>query len=328
MDRRAFITVVGGSILVAPLAGGAQQAGKVYRIGVLSSASSIADNPGGRRAFSERLSDLGWVVGQNLTFEPRSADQRLDRLPGLAAELVQLNVSMILAYGIQAALAAKRATATIPIVFIAGDPVGSGLIASLARPGRNITGLANDAGLEILSKRLELLKEASPKISRVGILTNRSNSPDARLLDATAPTANTLRLTFLPVDVRGPSAFDGAFAVLIRERVNALTATDNPLNAEHRGSIVAFAAGNHLPTVFGDRAFVDAGGLMSYGVSFADLLRRLPTYVDKILRGAKPPDLPVEQPTKFEPVINLKTAKTLGLTIPPSVLGRADEVIQ
>ena len=179
-----------------------------------------------------------------------------------------------------------------------------------------------------MSKRLELLKEASPKISRVGILTNRSNSPDARLLDATAPTANTLRLTFLPVDVRGPSAFDGAFAVLIRERVNALTATDNPLNAEHRGSIVAFAAGNHLPTVFGDRAFVDAGGLMSYGVSFADLLRRLPTYVDKILRGAKPPDLPVEQPTKFELVINLKTAKTLGLTIPPSVLGRADEVIQ
>ena len=265
---------------------------------------------------------------RTLTFEPRRADQRLDRLPGLAAELVELNVSMILAFGNQAALAAKRATTTIPIVMIAGDPVGSGLIASLARPGGNITGLTSEASLEILSKRLELLKEAVPKISRVGILANRSNTPEARMLDATAPTAQALRLTFLPVDVRSPSDFDGAFAVLIRERVDALTATDGPLNEEHRGSIVSFAAGNRLPTVFGERAFVDAGGLMSYGVSFADLFRRLPTYMNKILRGAKPADLPVEQPTKFELVINLKTAKALGVTIPQSVLLRADQVIE
>ena len=222
------------SLVLAPLAAVAQQAGKVYRIGVLSSGSSIPDDPGrgvgqGRQAFLERLSDLGWVVGQNLTFEPRSADQRLDRLPGLAAELVQLNVSMILAYGNQAAHAAKRATATIPIVMIAGDPVGTGLVASLAHPGGNITGLTNEAGLEILSKRLELLKEASPKISRVGILTNRSNTAEARLLDATAPTAQALRLTFLPVDVRSPSDFDRGFAVLIRERVAALTAIESPL---------------------------------------------------------------------------------------------------
>ena len=328
--RGVVILALTLGFLAAPLAVEGQQAGKVYRIGVLSSGSSIPDIVGStRQAFLERLSDLGWVVGQNLTFEPRSADQRLDRLPGLAAELVQLNVSMILAFGNQAALAAKRATATIPIVMLASDPVGSGLIASLARPGGNITGLTNEAGLEILSKRLELLKEASPKISRVGILTNRSNTTGARMLDATAPTAQVLRLTFLPVDVQSPSDFDGAFAVLIRERVDALTtAAESPLIAERRGSIVSFAAGNHLPTVFGDRAFADAGGLMSYGISFADLFRRLPTYMDKILKGAKPADLPVEQPTKFELVVNLKTAKALGLTIPPSLLLRADQVIE
>jgi ABC-type uncharacterized transport system substrate-binding protein len=278
MREIGLAVVLAVGLVLAPLAAVAQQAGKVYRIGVLSSGSSIPDDVGhGRQAFLERLSDLGWVVGENLTFVRRSADQRLDRLPGLAAELVQLNVSMILAYGNQAALAAKRATATIPIVMLANDPVGSGLVASLGRPGGNITGLTNEAGLEIFSKRLGLLKEAAPKISRVGILTNRSNTPEARVLDATAPTAQALRLTFLPVDVRSPGDFDGAFAVLIRERVDALTATENPLNGEHRSSIVSFAAGNRLPTVFGERAFVDAGGLMSYGISLADLIQRLPT---------------------------------------------------
>jgi putative ABC transport system substrate-binding protein len=328
MRRIGLAVVLALSLTLPTLAAEAQEAGKVYRVGALASSSSIPDNIIGRQAFLERLSELGWVVGQNLTFEPRSADQRLDRLPGLAAELVQLNVSMILALGHQAALAAKRATATIPIVIIAGDPVGAGLVASLAHPGGNITGLTNAAGPEIFSKRLELLKEASPKISRVGILANRSNTLDARLLDATTPNAQALRLTFLPVDVRSPSDFDGAFAVLIRERVDALTATDSLLNGEHRGSIVSFAAGNRLPTVFGDRAFVDAGGLMSYGISFADLFRSLPTYMDKILKGAKPADLPVEQPTKFELVINLKTARALGITVPHALLLRADHVIQ
>jgi putative tryptophan/tyrosine transport system substrate-binding protein len=267
----AVVLTVG--LVLAPLAAVAQQAGKVYRIGVLSSGSSIFDDVGrGSQAFREQLSDLGWVVGQNLTFEPRrSADQRLDRLPGLAAERVQLNVSMILAFGNEAALAAKRATATIPIVMVAGDPVGSGLVASLARSGGNITGLTNEAGLEIFSRQLELLKEAAPKISRVGILANRS------VREATVPTTQALRLTFLPVEVRSPSDFDDAFAVLIRARVDALMATGNRLNVEHRGSIVSFAAGNRLPTVFGERAFVDAGGLMSYGISTADLLRRLPS---------------------------------------------------
>jgi len=322
--------VVAVSLVLAPL-GAAQEhkAGKVYRVGVLLSGSSAFDNVGhGREAFEERLSDLGWVVGQNLTFERRYAEGKLDRLPDLAAELVQLKVSMILAFGNQAALAAKGATATIPIVMLASDPVGSGLVASLARPGGNITGLTNEAGLEIFSKRLELLKEAAPKISRVGILANRSSTREARVLEATVPTAQALRFTFLPVEVRSPSDFDGAFAVLIRERIDALTATENRLNVEHRGSIVSFAAGNRLPTVFSERAFVDAGGLMSYGTNAAGLLRRLPTHMDKILRGAKPADLPVEQPTKFELVINLKTAKALGLTIPQSVLGRADQIIE
>jgi ABC-type uncharacterized transport system substrate-binding protein len=243
--RRIGLTVaLTLGLILAPFAAESQQAGKVYRVGVLSPGSSIPDDVGqGRQAFLERLSDLGWVVGQNLTFERRSADQRLDRLPGLAAELVQLNVSMILAFGNRATFAAERATATIPIVMIAGDPVGSGLIASLARPGGNITGLTSEASLEILSKRLELLKEAVPKISRVGILANRSNTPEARMLDATAPTAQALRLTFLPVDVRSPSDFDGAFVVLIRERVDALTATDGPLNEEHRGQSSASPPG-------------------------------------------------------------------------------------
>jgi putative tryptophan/tyrosine transport system substrate-binding protein len=307
----------------------AQQAGKVYRVGVLSAGSVALDAVGnGRQAFLERLSDLGWVVGQNLTIEPRHADGELDRLPGLAAELVQLKVDMVMAFGTPAALAAKRATVTIPIVIVAGDPVGTGLVASLAHPGGNITGLTNEAGLEIFAKRLELLKEMAPKISRLGILTNRSNIAEARGGAATTPVAQALRLTFVPVDVRSPSGFDGALAVLIRERVDALTATENPLNVEHKDLIVSFANKNRLPTVFGERVFVDAGGLMSYGISFADLLRRLATCMDKILRGAKPADLPIEQPTKFELVVNPKTAKALGLTIPQTLLQRADQVVE
>ena len=325
--RLIWPVIIALSLTFAPLAGEAQQAGKVYRVGVLSSGDSSADDRHSQQAFLERLRDLGWVAGQNLTFEPRRAEGQLDRLPGLAAELVQLKVSLILAYGNQAALAAKRATATIPIVMLSSDPVGSGLVVSLAHPGGNITGLTNEAGLEIFSKRVALLKEVAPKISRVGVLENRSNTVEARVHEATVPTARALRLTFLPVEVRSPSDFDGAFAVLIRERADALVATANSLNVDRKGAIVSFAARNRLPTVFGEQAFVDAGGLMSYGISYADLLQRLPTYMDKILRGAKPADLPVEQPTKFELVINLKTAKALGLTIPPSVLGRADHVI-
>ena len=323
-----LVVVLVLSLIFAPLAGEAQQAGKVYRVGVLSSGGSSAEDRYSRQAFLERLSDLGWVVGQNLTFELQRTEGQLDRLLGLAAELVQLNVSMILAFGNQAALAAKHATATIPIVMLSSDPVGSGLVVSLAHPGGNITGLTNEAGLEIFSKRVALLKEAAPKISRVGILANRSNALEARVHQATVATAQALRLTVLPVEVRRPSDFDGGFAVLIRERADALMVSENSLNVDHRGSIVSFAAGNRLPTVFGERAFVDAGGLMSYGISYADLLQRIPTYMDKILRGAKPADLPVEQPTKFELVINFKTAKALSLTIPQTLLLQATQIIE
>jgi putative ABC transport system substrate-binding protein len=328
MDRRTFLWGLTTGTLATSLAVEAQQSGKVYRVGVLSSGGSSADDGYSQEAFLERLRDLGWIAGQNLTFEPRRAEGQLDRLPGLAAELVQLKVSLILAFGNQAALAAKRATATIPIVMLSGDPVGSGLVVSLAHPGGNITGLTNEAGLEIFSKRVALLREAAPRISRIGILANRSNTVEARALEETEPTARALRLTFLPVEVRSPSDFDAAFAVLIRERTDALMATWNSLNLDRRGSIVSFAAVNRLPTVFGERAFVDEGGLMSYGISYADLLQRLPTYIDKILRGANPADLPVEQPTKFELVINLKTAKALGLTIPQTLLLQADKIIE
>jgi ABC-type uncharacterized transport system substrate-binding protein len=330
MRRIGLAVVLALGLTVAPLAAEAQESGKVAHVGVLWSGSLAFTMVGdGRRAFLERLSDLGWIEGQNLTIERRYAEGKLDRLPDLAAELVQLKVRMIVAFGTPASLAAKRATATIPIVILAGDPVSSGLVASLAHPGGNITGLTVDAGQEEnFSKRLELLKEAAPKTSRIGILANRSNASEARVLDAMAPTAQALRLTFLPIEVRGPSGFDGAFAELRRERVDALTAVESPLTVEHRGLIVSFAARNRLPTMFGERVFVDAGGLMSYGINYVDLLRRLPIYIDKILRGAKPADLPVEQPTKFELVINMKTAKALGLTIPPSVLLRADQVIE
>jgi ABC-type uncharacterized transport system substrate-binding protein len=287
-------------LALAPFAADAQQAGKVPRVGILSSGSAAFNEvpAEGRRVFRERLSDLGWIVGQNLTFESRYAEGNLERLPGLAAELVQLKVSMIVALGTQPSLAAKRATATIPIVIIAGDPVGSGLIASLAHPGGNITGLTMEAGLEIFSKRLDLLKQAAPKISRVGILANRSNTSEARFLDAMAPVAQALRLTFLPVEVRTSRDFADAFSVLSRERVDALTATENPLNMEHRGSIVSFAARNRLPTMFGERLFVDAGGLMSYGISFIDLFRHLPTYMDKILRARSPAISPSSSPPR------------------------------
>ena len=312
----------------APLAADAQPAGKVYQIGLL-----LPGNPTGpdaaRLSFLKRLAELGWTPGQNFIFEPRYAEGQLDRLPQLAAELVQLKVSLILTAGTQATFAAKRATATIPIVMFAGDPVGSGLVASLARPGGNITGLTADAGPELAAKRLELLKEAAPKISRVGILWNPSNPAEAHFAKAAEASSRPLGLTLLPVGVRSPSDFDEAFRALARQRIDALAVVvGGEENVERRQLIVSFAATNRLPTVFGERASVEAGGLMSYGTDFTDLLRRSATYIDKILKGAKPADLPVEQPTKFALVINMRVAKVLGLTIPASLLLRADEIIE
>ncbi len=329
MNRRAFLGTMTGGLLTAPLTAGAQQAAKVYRLGVLSLGSSSSGDIG-REAFVQRLRELGWSVGNNVMFEARYAEGKVDRLPGLAAELAQLKVSVILAFGTPASLAAKHSTATIPIVVMAGDPVGTGLVTSLARPGGNITGLTPEASVDLIqmaTKRLGLLKEAAPKTLRVGILWNTANPAEARVRDAVLGSARALGLTLLPVEVQSTDDFSGAFALLSREHADALTATEDLLIVGQRQLIVDFALQNRLPTVFGGRVFVDAGGLMSYGTDWVDLLRRLATFVDKILRGAKPADLPVEQPTKFELVINLKTAKALGLTIPPSLLLRADQVI-
>jgi putative ABC transport system substrate-binding protein len=326
IPRASYVVVLALALLATPLAAGAQQAGKIVRIGVLSPVGPGPDAD--RRAFLQRLNELGWVLGRNLTIESRHAEGNLARLPDLAAELVQLKVSVILALGTPASFAAKHATATIPIVAFAGDPVGTGLVASLARPGGNLTGLTNEAGVQIFAKRLELLKEVAPKTSRVGSLWNPTNPAEVHVRDAVLESVRGLRLTLIPLDVRGPGDFEGAFASASRERADALSITENALNVEHRSLIVSFAAKNRLPTVFGERASVGAGGLMSYGTDLTDLLRRGAVYVDKILKGAKPGDLPVEQPTKFELVINLKTARALGLTIPQSVLVRADEVIE
>jgi len=329
MERRRFMAVIAGGFLAAPLAAEAQPAGKVPRIGFLggrtpSDTSPLLD------AFRQGLHELGWVEGQNIVLDYRFAEGRFDRLPDLAAEVVRLKVDIIVAAGgTPTAAAAKNATGTIPIVMIAvRDPVGTGLIASLARPRGNVTGLSDSAGLEIVGKQLELLKETVPKIRRVAILSNPANlyHPLAiRELNA-APRSLGMQLQLL--EARGPNEFDGAFAAMAKERVGALLVLADAMFNLHRTRLADLAAGSRLPAAYGWREYVEAGGLMSYGPSLRDLFRRSATYVDKILKGAKPGDLPVEQPTKFELVINLKTAKALGLTIPPSVLRRADEVIE
>jgi putative ABC transport system substrate-binding protein len=314
--------------LASPLGLEAQQPGATHRIGVLSPGSPSLTM--GREAFTQRLHELGWTLGQNVQLEVRYAHGDLDRLPDLAADLTRLRVSLIIAFGTPASLAAKQATATIPIVIMAGDPVGSGLVTSLARPGGNITGLTPDASVDLTQagiKRLELLKEAAPTIVRVAVLGNLSSPPARRVREAITGPAQTLGLTIIPVDVHRPGDLNDALTSLNRERADGLILIEDPPIIEQRQLIIDFATRHRLPTVFGGRVFVDAGGLMSYGTDWTDLLRRSATLIDKILRGARPGDLPIEQPTKFELVINLKTAKALGLTIPPSLLLRADQVI-
>jgi putative ABC transport system substrate-binding protein len=323
---RWFVGIVAMLVFAVSVSAQAPPTGQFARIGVLSPGHPGPDAD--RRAFLQRLTELGWVVGRNVAFDARYAEGDLTRLTDLAAELVRLKVSVILAFGTAASLATKRATATIPIVMFAGDPVGTGLVVSLARPGGNLTGLTQEAGPEILAKRLEMLKEVASKSSRVGAVYNATSLAEMRGYDATAESARSLGLTLIPLDVRSVVDFEGAFTRARRERVDALVIVENALNVEHRELIISFAARNRLPTVFGERASVDAGGLMSYGADFADILRRSATYIDKILKGTKPGDLPVEQPVKFELVINAKAAKALGLTISPALLIRADHVLE
>jgi putative ABC transport system substrate-binding protein len=317
------------ALLAAPLAADAQQAGKVPQIGFLS-LTSPSDRPAVLDAFRQRLRELGWVEGQNIVIDYRYAEGRVDRLPDLAGELVRLKVDLIVASaGTQAATAAKNATETIPIVMIyVRDPVGTGLIASLAHPGGNVTGVSGSAGLELFAKQLELLKETVPKIRRVAILSNPDNAYHQLAIREVKVAARLLGVQLQLLEARGPNEFDGAFAAMAKERVGALLALSDAIFGPHRARLADLAARSRLPAAYGLRDYVEAGGLMSYGPSLLDSYRQAATYVDRILRGAKPAELPVERPTKFELVINMKTAKALGLTIPQSVLLRADEVIQ
>src|SRR5215472_5384161 len=298
----------------------AQQPKKVPRIGYLSAASTTEIV----EAFRRGLRELRYIEGQNIVIEYRFAEGMADRFPNLAAELVQLKVDVILVTGTLATQAAKNATKTIPIVMITvTDPVGTGLVASLAHPGGNVTGLSNlyeDLG----GKQLELLKEAFPKISRVAVLWDSANPGNALSLGKMKVAAETLRITLQPLEIHGPDDLELALSAIKKEHISALSALRNAVTSNYKPRIVDFAAKSRLPAMYPDREFVEVGGLMSYGPNFADLFRRAATYVDKILKGAKPSDIPVEQPTKFELVINLKTAKALNLTIPQSVLYRAD----
>jgi ABC-type uncharacterized transport system substrate-binding protein len=328
IDRRTFLAGTSAVLLAAPRVADSQPAGKVSRIGYLT-AGSVTANPRVLEAFRQGLRELGWVEGQNIVIEYRSGEGRFDRLPELAAELVRLKVDVVVAAPTPAALAAKHATGTVPIVGVSlTDPVGLGLIASLARPGGNVTGVSYSVGTDIFGKDLELLKEAVPKVRRVAVFSNPDGPSQPLTIRNIKGAAQSLGLQLQLVEARGPEDFDGAFAAMARERVGALLVVTDPVFIPHRARLVNLVAKNGLPSIFTQRADVEAGGLMSYGPDFADLYRRAATYVDKILKGAKPADLPIEQPTKFELVINLKTAKVLGLTIPPSLLGRADEVIQ
>jgi ABC-type uncharacterized transport system substrate-binding protein len=326
VDRRAFLGTLAGSLLAAPLAAEAQPAGKVPRIGFLFSGAS-----GPARevdTFRQGLRDLGYIEGQNIAIEYRFAGGQVERLPELAAELVRLKLDVIVAPYTPPALAAKRATSTIPIVFaVVADAVGAGLIANFARPGRNITGLTSSSA-ELGGKRLELLKQVVPKASRVAVLYNPADRSNVLVLKQLQESAPTLALTLQPLEVREPREFEGAFLAMTRERAHAMFGTPGVLTFEHTKVLVDLAAKRRIPAMWGHRQFVDAGGLMSYAVNVYDQIRQTAVYVDKILKGANPGDLPIEQPTKFELLINLKTAKALGLTIPPSLLQRADQVIE
>jgi putative ABC transport system substrate-binding protein len=327
--RRTFLGALAGGLVAAPLTAEGQQTTKVPRIGFLAGGSRSADSLL-LETFWHRLKERGYVEGKNIVAEYRFAEGAPERLASFAAELVRLNVDVIVGPG-SGAVAARKATNTLPIVITYGDPVAIGLVASLAHPGGNVTGLSGFAS-ELGAKQLELLKEAFPKVSRVAVLWYRPNPSgaglDVLLLGEMKTAAGALRATLQPLELRGLDDVEPAFAAMKAERASALIVLRNPLTATHRARIVDLAATSRLPAMYGDREFVDAGGLMSYGVNIADLWGRAAIYVDKILKGAKPADLPVEQPTKFDLVINLKTAKALGLTIPPSLLQRADEVIQ
>jgi ABC-type uncharacterized transport system substrate-binding protein len=323
MDRRTFLAGTGAVFLAAPLTAEAQQAGKVWRVGVL-----VVANPRVYDPFVAELRKLGYVEGQNLALEFRSAEGDVERLPALAVELVRAGVDVILAAGPEASLrAARQATTTVPVVIVAidFDPLARGHVASLARPGSNVTGLSLQQ-IELTTKQIELLKTALSKLTRVAILWDRFAADQLKAADA---ASRSLGIRTQPLELRGPS-YDvgGAFAMAAKEHAGAVVVMNSAVLFRERAQIAQLAVKHRLPTMSALREYAEAGGLMSYGTNLPDMVRRAATYVDKILKGAKPGDLPMEQPTRFELVINLTTAKALGLTIPQSLLQRADEIIQ
>ena len=330
MDRRRFLGTLAGGLLAAPLAAGAQQAGrKVPHIGILTLLNFPDPNlPGVWGAFRQGLRDLGYVEGQNIAMEYRAAEGKLERLPDLAAELVRLNVDIIISETTPATAAAKKATATIPIIMESvGDPIGAGFIASLAQPRTNLTGFSL-MSVDLGAKRLELLKTLIPKISRVAVLWNPTNPAQKLMLPAAEGPARALGLTLQPVALADAGGLETAFETIIREQTHALMVFEDSVTTTNRRRIAELAGRHRLPAMYGLKSFVEVDGLISYGPDPFEQFRRGAVYVDKILRGTKPADLPIEQPTKFELVINLKTAKALGLTIPQSLLLRADQVIE
>ena len=322
--RAALAAALVLGLLAAPLAARAQQPpAKTARIGLLF----FVPTPLLDEAFRQGLRELGYIEGQNIAIEYRSAEGKSERLPGLAAELVRLKVDVIVAASPPATEAAKRATSTIPIVFaVSGDPVAEGLVTSLARPGGNITGLATISP-ELVGKQLEMLKGVAPKVTRVAVLQNPSTGLHPVALRQAEDAARALGVQLQILEARTPSEIDAAFAAMSSQRAGGVLVLRDAMFRAQRAQIVALAAKSRLPAVYGFREQAEAGGLMAYGASVPQLFRRAATYVDKILKGAKPAELPVEQPTKYELVINLKTARTLGLTIPPSLLRRADQII-
>jgi putative ABC transport system substrate-binding protein len=330
MKRREFISLLGGAAAAWPLAARAQQPVRVYRIGVLemSPAATNADN---FDALRKGLRELGYVEGQNLVLDYRSADGRSERFPQLAAELLRLNVDLIVTRGTLAVMAAKNATGTVPIVMAAsGEPVGTGIVAGLAHPGGNVTGLSA-LTTELVAKRLELMRETVAGVRRIAFLQNMENPVALSQWEEFKTAAPLLGLEALEaqlLDVRKPEDVVRAFDTAIAQRTDAILVGNDSVTLTNRWRVVELAAKHRLPAIYNNRAFIDAGGLMAYGVSYPDLYRRAAIFVDKIFKGANPADLPVEQPTKFELVINLKTAKALGLEVPATVLARADEVIE
>jgi putative ABC transport system substrate-binding protein len=327
MRRRQFLMVLAGTGILRGPAAAAPAPGRAARIGRLSplSVSSEAPMLGGLRA---GLRDLGWIEGRNLAFELRFANGQLDRLPELAADLVRQNLDVIVTGSNPGALAAKNATATIPVVFVTtGDPITGGLVSSLGRPEGNLTGVTT-LGVELNPKRLELLKDTLSGLDRIGVLTNPRSPYTEEFGRSREAIARALGVELHPVEVRDPAGLAAAFEQLRLARVGALLVLADIVFVTHRQRIVELAAASRLPAVYPDQAFTDAGGLMFYGSGLPDMYRHAATYVDKILNGAKPGDLPVEQPTKFSLVVNLKTARALGLNIPSSVLFRADQILE